>query len=411
MFQKSTKLSILVLIGCLFLISLTGIQCETKTKENVPAKKVTAIVTGAERMNQYLPILHEKSVALVANQSSLISKTNSSERIYEHLVDSLLSLGINIKAVFAPEHGFRGTEADGAHIEDGKDPGTGVQVISLYGENRKPTTAHLDGVDVVVFDLQDVGARFYTYATTLHYVMEACAENDIPVIILDRPNPNGHYIDGPVMEPEFKSFIGMHPVPIVYGMTIGEYGQMINGEGWLSQGVRCNLTVISLSNYDHQKPYSLPVRPSPNLPNDKAINLYPTLCLFEGTTVSCGRGTEMQFQIFGSPHLPESTYNLEFIPTPNFGSKYPKHEGVLCNGMDLREEAFMNALNFNWLIDAYNASSDKDKFFNASGFAKRAGTDKLQRQIEQGMDFESIRATWQEDLEKFKIIRKKYLIY
>jgi uncharacterized protein YbbC (DUF1343 family) len=411
MVQKNSRLSVILLIVGIFLLSLTSVQCETSKKEKPGDSTVLEIITGADRVDQYLPRLTGKRVALVANQSSLIKKMGPSGVEYMHLVDSLLALDIDIASVFAPEHGFRGQEADGAHIEDGRDPSTGVQIISLYGKNRKPTKEHLSGIDVVVFDLQDVGARFYTFATTLHYIMEACGEHNVPVIILDRPNPNAHYVDGPVLEPEFKSFIGMHPVPIVYGMTIGEYGLMINGEQWMANGVQCDVTVVKLENYAHQKPYSLPVRPSPNLPNDRSINLYPSLCLFEATSVSCGRGTEMQFQIFGSPYLPSDTYSLRFTPKPNFGSQYPKHDGMLCYGKDLREGEHMSSLNFQWLIDAYNATSDKENFFLESGFAKRAGTAALQRQIESGMDFESIKKSWQPGLTAFLEIRQKYLLY
>ena len=411
MIQQRTSFSTIAFLGCLFLLSLTGIQCQTSPSEEKSDNKEQHIITGAERMDAYLPMLQGKKIAMVANQTSIIRTTIAPESEYIHLVDSLKSLQIQIDKVFAPEHGFRGQKADGEHIEDGKDPQTGIQIISLYGENRKPKPVHLEGVDVVVYDIQDVGARFYTYTSTLHYVMEACAENDIPVILLDRPNPNGHYVDGPVREPEFKSFVGMHPVPIVYGMTIGEYGQMINGEGWLAEGIKCDLSVVKLEHYDHQKKYSLPVRPSPNLPNDRAINLYPSLCLFEGTTVSCGRGTEMQFQIFATPYLPEDNYELQFTPQPNFGSNYPKHDGELCFGKDLRTGEFMTALDFSWLIDAYNKTSNKETFFRESGFSRLAGTDKLQKQIEQGMDFKSIRESWQDDLKKFKEIRSQYLLY
>jgi uncharacterized protein YbbC (DUF1343 family) len=406
-----STLSMLVFFSCVFLISFTSIQCQTSTTKESPVKEEKLIITGAERMHEYLPMLQGKKIAMVANQTSIVRTSIAENSPYKHLVDSLMGMNIAIEKVFAPEHGFRGQKADGEHIADGRDPQTGIQILSLYGENRKPKPEHLEGIDVVVYDIQDVGARFYTYTSTLHYVMEACAEIGVPVIILDRPNPNGHYVDGPVREPEFKSFVGMHPVPIVYGMTIGEYGQMINGEGWLDQAVQCELTVVKLEHYDHQKSYSLPVRPSPNLPNDRAINLYPSLCLFEGTTVSCGRGTEMQFQIFGSPFLPQDHYTLQFTPTPNFGSNYPKHEGKLCFGMDLRSGEFLSALDFNWLLNAYNSTSDKENFFRKSGFSRLAGTDKLQQQIEQGMDFESIRESWQDDLKKFKEIRRKYLIY
>ena len=282
-----------------------------------------------------------------------------------------------------------------------------MPIISLYGKNKKPSAEQLKNIDVVVFNIQDVGARFYTYISSLHYVMEACAEVGIPVIILDRPNPNGHYIDGPVLEFQHKSFVGMHKVPVVYGMTIGEYGKMINGEKWLKNGIHCNLTVIPLENYNHKTDYSLPVKPSPNLPNDKSINLYPSLCFFEGTNVSAGRGTEMQFQIYGSPFLAKSEFT--FIPKQNEGSKYPKYKNKLCFGENLQSTKNLNQLNLNWLLKAYEQNSS-DEFFN-SFFTKLAGTTKLQEQIEGGLSEEQIRKTWKEDLKAFEKTRNKYLIY
>jgi uncharacterized protein YbbC (DUF1343 family) len=321
-----------------------------------------------------------------------------------------LALDIKVSKVFAPEHGFRGKADAGEHIEDTKDKKTGLPIISLYGSNRKPSAKQLKNVDAVVFDIQDVGVRFYTYISTLHYIMEACAEQNIPLIVLDRPNPNGHYLDGPVLESEFKSFVGMHPVPVVYGMTIGEYGDMINGENWLGNQLKCDLTVIPLKKYNHDSTYSLPIKPSPNLPNDTSINLYPSICFFEGTLVSCGRGTEIQFQIFGDPSLPKEIYTFSFTPIPNFGAKYPKYQDQLCNGLDLRETKKLVALNLEWLISAYNAYPDKSMFFNTF-FKKLAGTEKLQQQIEMGMNAAEISDSWKTDLEKFNITRHKYLRY
>ncbi|MGY0408016.1 MAG: exo-beta-N-acetylmuramidase NamZ family protein, partial [Polaribacter sp.] len=320
---------------------------------------------------------------------------------------SLLSLKINIKKIFAPEHGFRGKSDAGEVLKDGLDTKTGLPILSLYGKNKKPTAAQLKGIDVLIFDIQDVGVRFYTYISTLHYVLEACAELDIQVILLDRPNPNAQYIDGPVLELKYQSFVGMHKVPVVYGMTIGEYGKMINGEKWLKNGVKCNLKVIPLENYTHQTKYSLPIKPSPNLPNDKSINLYPSLCFFEGTTISVGRGTEMQFQIYGSPFLTKS--NFTFTPKPNEGAKYPKYNNSICFGKDLRKTKNLTQLNISYLIKAYKQNTSKE-FFN-SFFTKLAGTKKLQQQIEQGLSEKEIKKTWQKDLEKFKSIRKKYLLY
>lgn len=367
------------------------------------------IVVGANQTAAYLPLLQGKRVGIVANATSVIFKANG----YTHLVDSLLALHINVEKVFAPEHGFRGTADAGELIADSKDLKTGLPIFSLHGTNKKPSKEQLDGLDVMIFDIQDVGVRFYTYISTLHYVMEACAENKMPLIILDRPNPNGHYIDGPVLEPAYKSFVGMHPVPVVYGMTIGEYAQMINGEQWLENNITCNLKVIPLKNYTHQTSYSLPIKPSPNLPNDKAINLYPSLCFFEGTFVSVGRGTNKQFQIIGSPFFDLERYDFPFKPISNEGAKHPKHENKTCYGYDLSNMEMLNSIHLSWLIEFYQAHesiSPNQKFFNAF-FTKLAGTETLQRQIESGLSETKIKATWQEGLENFKKIRAKYLIY
>lgn len=362
------------------------------------------IVVGAERFQLYSELLIGKKVGIVANQTSFLE----SEKL--HLVDFLISKKVSVKKVFAPEHGFRGTADAGEHVKDGIDSKTGIPLISLYGNNKKPSQEQLKGIDVVVFDIQDVGARFYTYISTLHYVMEACAEAGIPVLVLDRPNPNGHYIDGPILEKENESFVGMHPIPIVHGMTIGEYAQMINGEGWLRNNAKCNLMVVEMEHYDHKKEYSLPVKPSPNLPNDQAINLYPSLCFFEGTFINAGRGTEMQFQVFGAPGLPASKYPFEYTPQPNEGSKNPKFKGQLCRGLDLRKEPKLDKIKLEWLIDAYNANGKKKDFFN-SFFVKLAGTDQLQNQIEQGLSADEIRKSWKDGLAKFQKVREKYLIY
>jgi uncharacterized protein YbbC (DUF1343 family) len=360
--------------------------------------KAQNIVLGAERTDTYLPLLKNKNVGVVANQTSMIANT--------HLVDSLLSLEIDVVKVFSPEHGFRGKADAGAIIEDGIDSKTGIPIISLYGNNKKPTREQLLGIDVLVFDIQDVGVRFYTYISTLHYVMEAAAENNIKVIVLDRPNPNGHYVDGPILDTNFKSFVGMHPVPIVHGMTIGEYSKMINGENWIT--TRCELIVIEMENYTHNTNYDLPIKPSPNLQNARAVNLYPSLCLFEGTNISVGRGTDYPFQHFGAPYLKS---NYSFMPKSGEGSKYPKHEDIVCFGTDLRfQEDYLTALNLNWIIETFKQCSEKEEFFN-NFFDKLAGTDKLKKQIIAGMTAKEIKASWQEGLEKFKKIRKKYLIY
>jgi len=364
---------------------------------------------GAERTAVYLKLLKGKQVAVVANQTSVLEKKarSSSKRAFTHVVDSLLSLQIHIKKVFAPEHGFRGKADAGEIIRDGFDTKTGLPIVSLYGENKKPSAGHLKGIDVVVFDIQDVGARFYTYISSLHYVMEACAELNIPVLILDRPNPNAHYIDGPILKMKHSSFVGMHKVPIVYGMTIGEYGQMINGENWLKNGVKCDLTVIPIENYTHQTFYSLPIKPSPNLPNDISINLYPSLCFFEGTSVSVGRGTAMQFQVYGSPFLTKNAFS--FKPQANEGAKYPKYKNKICFGEDLRTAERLNKLDLSFLIKAYEQNSSK-AFFN-SFFTKLAGTEKLQQQVENGLSEKKIRNSWRKGLSTFKKTRSKYLIY
>ena len=333
---------------------------------------------------------------------------NKQENKFTHIVDSLVSLDINIHKVFAPEHGFRGKADAGEHITNGKDPKTGIDIISIYGKNKKPSATQLEGIDIIVFDIQDVGARFYTYISSLHYVMEACAENNIPMLILDRPNPNGHYTDGPVLESAHKSFVGMHPIPVVHGMTIGEYAQMINGEKWLNNGIQCDITIIKCENYNKQIEYNLPIKPSPNLPNDVAINLYPSLCFFEGTTISVGRGTEMQFQIFGAPHLPKTDFS--FTPKPNEGAKYPKHENKICFGEDLRKTGKLDSLNLEWLSSAYNLSTNKETFFN-NFFTKLAGTKKLQQQIVSGMNYQDIKKSWVEGLHKYNEMRKSYLLY
>ena len=371
---------------------------ESKT---VKAETIAPIKTGADNFEKYLPILKGKKVGIVTNQTGILSDKT-------HLVDFLLEKQINIQKIYAPEHGFRGTADAGELIKDGKDTQTGLPIISLYGDNKKPKPDQLKGIDILVFDLQDVGARFYTYISSLHYVMEACAENNILLVILDRPNPNGGVVDGPILEKEHTSFIGMHPIPVLHGMTIGEYGKMINGEKWLKNGVQCELTVIPCLNYNKEMSYSLPVKPSPNLPNDQSINLYASLCFFEGTNVSLGRGTEKQFQIYGSPFLPKNGFS--FTPKPNFGAKDPLHNGKLCYGEDLSEISKISGLQLKWLLKAYNSTSDKSKFF-IPFFTKLAGTKKLQQQIEAGMSEADIKKTWQSGIEYFKKIRKNYQIY
>jgi uncharacterized protein YbbC (DUF1343 family) len=374
------------------------------------AQNSTEIKTAAVQTELYLHLLKGKNIAVVANQTSVIESRGKwkEKRDFTHLVDSLLSLGISVKKVFSPEHGFRGKADAGELVKDGFDTKTGLPIFSLHGKSKKPSAEQLKGIDVIVFDIQDVGARFYTYISSLHYVMEAAAEAGIQVIVLDRPNPNGHYVDGPVLELKHKSFVGKHPVPLVYGMTIGEYGQMINGEKWLKNGIQCDLTVIPLKNYTHDSEYSLAIRPSPNLPNDTSINLYPSLGFFEGTIINAGRGTEFQFQRYGAPFFTKS--NFRYTPKPNFGAKYPKHKSKLCYGVDLNNTKKLSAINLEWLIDAYEKTPKTEKFFGKT-FTIHAGNTTLQQQIEQGLTAKEIRKSWEKDLKAFKKIRANYLIY
>jgi uncharacterized protein YbbC (DUF1343 family) len=366
-----------------------------------------SLIIAANRTQEYLPLLRNKKVAVVANQTSVIFKKEG----HTHLVDSLLALEIDIKKVFAPEHGFRGEADAGEAVKDGLDTKSGLPLISLYGQNKKPSDEQLQGLDVVLFDIQDVGVRFYTYIATLQLVMEACAKNNIPIIILDRPNPNASYVDGPTMEAKNTSFLGMTTIPLVYGMTIGEYAQMLNGEGWLDGNLKADITVIPLKNYTHNTDYHLPIRPSPNLPNDKSINLYPSLGLFEGTNVNAGRGTEFQFQRYGASFLNPSAYDFSYVPKPNFGSKSPKEEGKTCFGKDLSNSSKLQRVTLAWLLDAYKNSTDKTKFFLSASFTKHSGTEKLQQQIEAGLSEDAIKKTWQTDLDAFRKIRIKYLMY
>ena len=416
------------------LLVLVTISCGSKTSNNISSNAEglrqaqresidqveKPIVVGANKTKQYLPLLLGKRVGVVANQTSVIFKEiattsakSRNEDSYTHLVDSLLSLKIDIKKVFAPEHGFRGTADAGEVVNDGIDTKTSLPIVSLYGKNKKPSVAQLKDLDIVVFDIQDVGARFYTYISSLHYVMEACAEQNIPVLILDRPNPNGHFIDGPILELEHKSFVGMHPIPVVHGMTIVEYAQMINGEGWLKNGVKCELKIITVENYTHQSVYSLPIKPSPNLPNSTAINLYPSLCFFEGTNISVGRGTNKQFQVVGSPFYFLKRHNYGFTPQSNVGAKYPKHKNKVCHGYDLSKHEDLNALNLSWLIEFYKANQQNapnETYFN-NFFTNLAGTKKLQQQIEAGVSEAEIKASWQVGLTAYRKIREKYLMY
>lgn len=415
---KNTYLFLFLLLNFQLISCAQKKVQDSKLKVQSSKNEILEIKTGAENTNLYLKLLEGKNVAVVANQTSVLSvlqraeiasNVMGSKKVKHHLVDYLHNnKNIFVKKVFSPEHGFRG-KADAAElVKDGIDTKTGLPIVSLYGKNKKPTARQLEGIDVVIFDIQDVGVRFYTYISTLHYVMEACAENGIPVIILDRPNPNAHYIDGPILEKKHASFVGKHPVPVVYGMTIGEYGQMINGEKWLKNGITCDLKVIPNSNYKHTTKYHLPIRPSPNLPNDKSINLYPSLGFFEGTTINAGRGTEFQFQRYGAPFFPKSEFN--YTPQANFGAKYPKHQNKLCYGVDLSETKRLSKIDLSFLIDAYKKTPKSEKFFGST-FTIHAGNTKLQQQLEQGLSEQEIRKTWAKDLEEFKKIREEYLMY
>ncbi len=371
----------------------------------VPERDEVRFATGAERVEEYLPLISEKNIAIVANQTSMIGD--------RHLADTLLSLGVNLVAIFAPEHGFREMADAGEHIKGGIDQKTGIPVISLYGSRMKPSPEEMEGIDLVIFDIQDVGARFYTYISTMHYVMEACAKAGVPLIVMDRPNPHGHYYDGPLLEPSQNSFVGMHPVPVVHGLTVGEYAMMVNGEGWLENGIRCDLTVIGMSGYSRDYRYIIPVRPSPNLPNQLSIYLYPSLCFFEGTQISVGRGTPYPFQIYGSPYLPYSGFS--FTPESRPGATNPPFLGRLCHGTDLRDSESRgivppDRLMLSFLIEAYNSYRGESGFFTPF-FDRLAGTTRLREQIVAGKSEEEIRESWSEDLKSYGEIRERYLIY
>lgn len=364
------------------------------------------IRNGADQTEKLIPLLKGKRTALVVNQTSVVGSTHI------HLLDTLLSLGIEVKKVFAPEHGFRGQADAGETVKNGRDVKSGLPILSLYGKNKKPTPTQLSDIDVVVFDIQDVGARFYTYISTMHYVMEACAENNKQLIVTDRPNPCD-YVDGPIRELSKKSFVGMHPIPVLHGCTVGELAQMINGEGWLKGKMKCKLTVIPVEGWKHGEPYSLPIKPSPNLPNDQSIALYASLCPFEGTSVSVGRGTYMPFQIYGSPVL-SSSYSFTPKSLPGF-DKNPLHKDTPCYGKDLRKAEAPQGLTLSYVIDAYLAYRKAGKgetfFTRPSWFDLLMGTNKVRLGIIAGKDEATIRSEWQEELNQYKEIRKKYLLY
>ncbi len=387
------------------LLPACGRTQKAQVLEAAPFNASELLLVGAERTGEYLPLLIGQRVAVVTNQTGMIGP--------RHLVDSLLALKVNIVKVFAPEHGFRGDADAGEHVSNGVDSLTGLSLSSLYGENKKPNAEQLNDVDVILFDIQDVGVRFYTYISTLHYVMEAAAEHQKKVIVLDRPNPNGFYVDGPVLDPSFRSFVGMHPVPLVHGMTIGEYAGMMNGEGWLKGGKQCDLRVISCNGYTHDMKFVPPVRPSPNLPNGSSIWLYPSLGLFEGTIVSVGRGTDKPFQCIGYPDCPIGRYR--FTPKAVPGAKNPPYLGKECSGMDLQDYgAFQSRmdkrLNLQWLIGMYRSASDPATFFSPF-FDKLAGGPALREQIISGTEEDTIRTSWKPNLVAFLALRSKYLLY
>lgn len=408
---KYTAPAFLVRAMLLFVL-LPACQPKANSGENSPVEvdaievtSINQVVVGAARFDTYLPLLQGKNVGMIVNHSSLVGDT--------HLVDTLLSLGIQVKKIFAPEHGFRGTADAGETVKNNIDTRTGLPVISLYGSTKKPGPAELAGLDVVVFDIQDVGARFYTYISTMSLAMEACAEHGLSFLVLDRPNPNGHYVDGPVLEPGFSSFVGMHPVPVVHGMTVGEYALMVNGEKWLKNGLQVQLQIVTCENYTHSTVYEPPVRPSPNLPDIKSIYLYPSLCFFEGTPLSVGRGTDRPFQLFGAPEY-MGKYNFSFTPESRPGAKNPPLLGKRCYGIDLgnksTEELRDVGFNLEWIIEMYQHYPRKESFFT-NFFTTLAGTARLAQQIRSNTPIETIRASWEPALTNYKSMRMKYLLY
>lgn len=390
------KIKTLLLICLIFLGVFNIYYSQTSDKD---------FKTGADQPELYLPLLKNKTIGIVTNQTGLLNDKS-------HLVDFLMKNNVRIKAIFAPEHGFRGDADAGEKIRNGTDTKTGIPIVSLYGSNKKPKPEQLKGIDVIVFDIQDVGVRFYTYISTLTYLMEAAAENNVEVMVLDRPNPHDGYIDGPVLKKKWESFIGMHEVPVVYGLTIGEYGKMVNGEKWLKNGIQAKYTLIPMKNYHKKKRYPISEKPSPNLPNDQSINLYPSLCFFEGTQVSVGRGTDLPFQVYGSPWTKELPY--QFTPKPNYGAKDPFLNGQMCYGENLSDyPKKLQELNLEWLLKAYKnyKNPQQDFFLKNLFFDKLAGSDELRRQIIAGKSLKEIKSSWKSDLDNFSKIRDKYIIY
>lgn len=419
-----SRLTYLILTALFFSISASyGQRIQTGTRtvpdpRNVDVSKLNRprgkVLTGADQTALYLPYLKGKRIGMVVNPTSIIGNTTS--------VDSLKALGVNIVKIFGPEHGFRGDASAGIKVDDSFDAKTGIPAISLYGKHHKPSKEDMADVDLMIFDIQDVGVRFYTYINTLQYVMEACAENNKELLILDRPNPNGFYVDGPILDPKLKSGIGINPLPIVHGLTVAEYAQMLNGEGWLANKVQCKIKVIKVANYIHSTPYILPVKPSPNLNTQQSVLLYPSLCLFEGTIISQGRGTLYPFTILGNPDL-KGKYKFSFTPKSIKGmSETPLHQDKVCYGIDLRQyntNKIRNTgkINLSWLIELYKAYPYKEKFFDfkqsnqMGNFDKLAGTATLREQIIAGKSEEEIRQSWEPGLSQYKIMRKKYLLY
>lgn len=404
-------MNIIAFLYC-FLLTASFTSCDHKkntqphsNEKQTEQSKVNSlnlpIQVGAEQINSYIPLLKGKRVGVVVNQTSVVH--------HEHLVDFLLSKEIKVKKVFAPEHGFRGNADAGETVKNGVDKKTMLPIISLYGKNKKPKQEQLSDIDIIVFDIQDVGARFYTYISTLEYVMESCAENNKPIVVLDRPNPNGHYVDGPVLKPEFKSFVGMQSIPVIHGMTVGEYANFLNGEKLLKDGVQAQVIVVPCQNYTHSTSYDLPIAPSPNLPNNQAIALYPSLCFFEGTTLSIGRGTTNQFQIIGHPNY---IGEFEFTPVSMRGAKSPKHQNKTCKGISLTNVAPKNQLDLSYFMNAYNHfQANNIQFFNTNNFINKLAGYDFKSQVKQGFSEKEIRASWQKDIEIFKHTRKKYLLY
>lgn len=394
----------------LFFVLSAGVFSQSVDRSYLQEVSDSTVVNGAERMSVYLPMLEGKNVGLVVNQTSVCGNT--------HLVDTLIGSGIKVRRIFAPEHGFRGNQADGDHVISGHDSITGIEVTSLFGSHFKPDAASLSDIEIMVFDIQDVGVRFYTYISTMHYVMEACAEHGIPLIILDRPNPNGHYIDGPVLSTSYRSFVGMHPIPLVHGLTVGELAGMINGEGWLLNHIQCDITVVPCLNWDHKSLYQLPVKPSPNLVSMEAVYLYPSLGLFEGTTISVGRGTMRPFEVFGHPILQNAP--ISFVPEAIAGmSDNPPWKGDTCYGYDVKRFSgellkYQGRLHLYWICEMYATFREQHRegeFWNARFFDKLAGGNLLRKQISNGLPPEKIENSWQPGLKSYRILRKKYLLY